>query len=165
MSLASPVLLAQGLALSTHHTTWPLPALAHGRIHTRPRRSNIRESGRQHARRRRLLSGWPCEPGLRRSVGFSHVCTYSELYTQSFWKYARSHRRYPPSPCSLRASIHPPIHPLSVSAHGGARSKYPGPAPPRALFTLRALRARHPLTIIGDCGLGSRACFSPTANG
>ena len=59
MSLASPVLLAQGLALSTHHTTRPLPALAHGRIHTRPRRSNIRESGRQHARRRRLLSGWP----------------------------------------------------------------------------------------------------------
>lgn len=56
-SLASPVLLAQGLALSTHHTTWPLPALAHGCIHTRPRRSNIRESGRQHARR--LLSGWP----------------------------------------------------------------------------------------------------------
>ena len=138
MSLASPVLLAQGLALSTHHTTRPLPALAHGRIHTRPRRSNIRESGRQHARRRRrLLSGWP-RARLRRSVGISrikHVCTYSILCTQSFLgvralspstpSLASHHRAR-----SLRSIIHP-IHPPSVSALGGARSTCPAPAPPR----------------------------------
>lgn len=137
MSLTSPVLLAQGLALSTHHTTRPLPALAHGRIHTRPRRSNIRESGRQHARRRRrrLLSGWP-RARLRRSLGISRIKhvppTYSILYTQSFLGVRAlspstpSHHRAR----SLRSIIHP-IHPPSVSARGGARSRCPAPAPPR----------------------------------
>jgi hypothetical protein len=113
-----------------------------------------------------MLGGGGCcpggrEPGLRRSVGISRMCTYSTLYTQSFWKYARFRRRHPPSPCSLQESIHPPIHPLSVSARGGA---YP-PRRGRGVLHVEGPHTRHAPKIIGDCGLGSRVCFSPTAVG
>jgi len=134
MSLASPVLLAQGLALSTHHTTRPLPALAHGRIHTRPRRSNTGEGLAACS-----AAAVAVRVAVSQTCGGAWVSLASSMYVRTvycthsqFWVYARSRPRHHPwPPTTARDPFLPSIHPSSISAHGGAHSRYPAPAPPR----------------------------------